>query len=80
MGYQEILDYIHATNTSAYNPTLFCTFTGCRFSEAAKLTWEYVDSGRGTALFIDTKNKEAREVYLSRNHHAPLRLRLTTWN
>jgi integrase len=28
------------------------------------LTWEYVDFGRGTALFIDTKNNEVREVYL----------------
>ena len=44
---------------------MFIAFTGCRFSEAAKLTIEHIDLMTGKALFVDTKNKESREVFLA---------------
>jgi len=47
--------------------TLFCALTGCRFSEAARLTWEYVDIDRKIALFPETKNKDPRSAYLSQH-------------
>jgi integrase len=62
---KDILTYITALDSSAYALTLFCAYTGCRFSEAANLTWEYVDLSREAALFYQTKNKESREVFLS---------------
>lgn len=45
--------------------TRFCMLTGCRLSEAANLTWAYVDLTAQTACFATTKNKESRTVYLS---------------
>jgi integrase len=39
--------------------------TGCRFSEAARLSWEHVDLTRRVALFPETKNRDPREVYLA---------------
>ena len=61
---QAILDLLAGMDPAAHDITMFCAFTGCRFSEAARLTWEHVDLTRGTALFLDTKNKESREIYL----------------
>lgn len=61
---KEILDTLLVIDPAAHDITMFCAFTGCRFSEAAKLTWEHVDLTRGAAMFPDTKNKESREVYL----------------
>lgn len=59
-----ILDHLSVTDSAAHDITLFCSFTGCRFSEAARLTWEHVDLKRGTATFTDTKNRDTRTVYL----------------
>ncbi len=61
---KNIFDHLGVTDSAAHDITLFCSFTGCRFSEAARLTWEHVDMGRGTATFTDTKNKDTRTVYL----------------
>ncbi|MCJ7600036.1 MAG: site-specific integrase [Desulfobulbaceae bacterium] len=61
---KSILDVLIGMDQAAHDITLFCALTGCRFSEAARLTWEFVDLTRGAALFTDTKNKESREVYL----------------
>jgi len=62
---KDIFANIAANDSFAYEITLFCAYTGCRFSEAANLTWEYVDLSREAALFHHTKNKDSREVYLS---------------
>lgn len=61
---KSILDNLSVTDSAAHDITLFCSFTGCRFSEAARLTWEHVDLKRGTATFTDTKNRDTRTVYL----------------
>lgn len=61
---QDILKYLDTSDKAAYDLTLFCAFIGCRFSDAAKLTWEHVDLNRDTATFTDTKNKDTRTVYL----------------
>lgn len=61
---KEILAYLAVTDPAAHDITLFCAYVGCRFSEAARLTWEHVDLVRGAALFPDTKNHETREIYL----------------
>jgi integrase len=61
---KNILDYLTVADPAAHDITLFAAFTGCRFSEAANLTWEHVDFIRNTALFPETKNRDAREVFL----------------
>jgi integrase len=61
---KEILAYLAVTDAAAHDITLFCAYVGCRFSEAARLTWEHVDLIRGAALFPETKNREPREIYL----------------
>jgi integrase len=61
---KKILGYLALTNPPAHDLTAFCVFTGCRLSEAAKLTWEFVDLVRGSVLFPETKNRDPREVYL----------------
>lgn len=61
---KDILETLELIDPAARDITMFCAFTGCRFSEAAGLTWEHVDLTRGTAFFPETKNKEPREVYL----------------
>lgn len=61
---KSIIDFLSVTDLAAYAVTLFCAFTGCRFSEAARLTWEHVDLSRSTAFFVDTKNKEPRQVFM----------------
>ena len=62
---KEILDRLAGLNAQDYKLTLFCALTGCRFSEAARLTWEHVDLVRRVALFPETKNRDSREVYLA---------------
>jgi integrase len=61
---KDVLDTLMVIDPASHDITMFCAFTGCRFSEAAKLTWEHVDMNRGTALFPETKNRDSREVYL----------------
>lgn len=61
---QEILKSLDTADKAAYDLTLFCAFIGCRFSDAARLTWEHVDFVRDTATFTNTKNKDNRTVYL----------------
>ncbi len=61
---KDILEALSVIDPAAHDITLFCAFTGCRFSEAARLTWEHVDLTRATALFPETKNRDSREVYL----------------
>ncbi|WP_027368188.1 tyrosine-type recombinase/integrase [Desulfocurvibacter africanus] len=62
---QAILAEIELRDRHAFDVTMFCAFTGCRASEAFTLKWEHVDLGRETALFVETKNRDAREVFLS---------------
>jgi len=61
---KDILDRLLLLDRHAYDITFFAAFTGCRFSEAAGLTWEHVDFIRGTAWFHGTKNRDSRQVYL----------------
>jgi len=61
---KQILEFLKLYEPSAYDITLFCAFTGCRFSEASNLKYEYLDFSRETALFPETKNKDRREVFL----------------
>ena len=60
----KILEYLSVSNPRARDITAFCAFMGCRLSEAAKLTWEFVDLGRASVLFPETKNRDSREVFL----------------
>lgn len=59
-----ILEYLIARDQTVHDLTLFCAYTGCRFSEAARLTWEYIDFTENTVLFAETKNGESRELDL----------------
>lgn len=61
---KSIFEYLSTSDTAAFDLTVFCAFTGCRFSEAANLIWAHVDLTRGTAIFVNTKNKDSREVFL----------------
>lgn len=45
--------------------TRFLASTGCRFEEAASLKVKYLDLENGRAIFIDTKNKTNRDVYIN---------------
>lgn len=60
----DILAHLAVLNPAAHDITLFCAFTGCRFSEAANLRWDHVDIEDGAAYFLDTKNNESRTAYL----------------
>jgi integrase/recombinase XerD len=51
---------------------MFIAFTGCRLNEATSLTIDKLDLTLGKALFIETKNKRTREVFISE----PLMVRL----
>ena len=44
---------------------VFVLFTGLRFSEAAKLKWEYVDLAHGTLIIVNPKNRETFELPLT---------------
>ena len=59
-----ILDYLLLHNQTAHDITLFGAYTGCRFSEAARLTWECINFTENTVLFQETKNGDSREIYL----------------
>jgi len=59
-----ILEYLLAHNQTAHDITLFGAYTGCRFSEAARLTWECIDFTGNAVLFQETKNGDSREVDL----------------
>lgn len=45
--------------------TMFIAFTGCRFSEAAKLKIKNLDLSAGKATFIETKTNENRTTYFT---------------
>lgn len=60
-----ILEYLIAHDQTVHDITLFCAYTGCRFSEAARLTWQYIDFKENTVLFAETKNGESRELDLA---------------
>lgn len=59
-----ILHYLSVSDPSAHDITIFCAFTGCRFSEAANLKWENIDFAHRTAFFSKTKNGDSREIPL----------------
>lgn len=59
-----ILEYLLNHNQTAHDITLFGAYTGCRFSEAARLTWECINFTEETVLFRETKNGDSRENYL----------------
>ena len=60
-----ILEYLLEHNQTAHDITLFGAYTGCRFSEAARLTWECIDFTEKTVLFQETKNGDSRKVDLA---------------
>lgn len=59
-----ILDHLKSINEAVHDLTLFCAYTGCRFSEAARLRYEHINFERSTVLFVETKNREPREVHV----------------
>jgi integrase len=59
-----ILEYLSASDPQALRITTFCAYIGCRFSEAARLTWEHISFERNTVFFLDTKNKDSREIHI----------------
>lgn len=61
----KILEYLSVNDTNVHDLTLFCAYTGCRLSEAANLTWEYVNLYEKTATFPKTKNNEGRTIFLA---------------
>lgn len=62
---QAILDALAKRDPNAYQLTVFCALSCCRFSEAANLEWRDVDLGAGRVLFRNTKNGTSREIPLS---------------
>lgn len=60
-----ILEYLIAHNQTAHDITLFGAYTGCRFSEAARLTWECIDFKENVVFFQETKNGDSRKVDLA---------------
>ena len=62
---QAILTALAERDQHAYNITLFCALTGCRFGEAAALQWQDVDLGRGECTFRATKNGQDRAIPLA---------------
>lgn len=60
----QILNALREKNLCAYHIVVFGALTGCRFNEAASLTWGNVDESRGI-LFSKTKNKQPRLVPFS---------------
>lgn len=61
---QAILQALAERDRPAYNITLFCALTGCRFGEAAALQWQDVDFGLGQCTFRQTKNGQDRTIPL----------------
>lgn len=61
-----ILDNLRPINEVVHDLSLFCVYTGCRFSEAARLRYEHIDTTRNTVLFTETKNRETREVHIDK--------------
>ena len=55
-----ILEYLIAHDQTVHDITLFCAYTGCRFSEAARLTWEYIDFKK-TLYFLQKQKMENPE-------------------
>ena len=72
----DILKYLSINNQVAHDITLFCAFTGCRFSEAANLAWEYINFEEETVLFAETKNGDSRENDLDTDVIAMLKRRI----
>ena len=62
---QAILAGLAERDQAAYNLTLFCALTGCRFGEAAALQWQDVDLGLGQCTFRATKNGQDRTIPLA---------------
>lgn len=44
--------------------TMLFAYTGCRYSEGSELIVKYVNLGKGTVSFVDTKNGENRNVHI----------------
>lgn len=61
---QAILEALSERDQHAYDITLFCAMTGCRFGEAAGLEWKDVDLATGEAIFRNTKNGTDRTIPL----------------
>ena len=59
-----ILDSLKPINETVHDLSIFCAYTGCRFSEAANLRYEHINSERSTVLFLETKNRDSREVHV----------------
>ena len=59
----EILNESH--NRNAYHLTVFCLFTGARFSEVATLTWRDINTNTGMIFFSKTKNGNERHISIT---------------
>ena len=44
---------------------MFLSYTGARFEEMATLTCQHLDLSEGKATFVNTKNKEVRNAYIT---------------
>lgn len=60
-----ILDALESADPCAWRFVRFAFLTGARSSEIAGLRWGQVDFTRGLVQFVDTKNKDSRELPLS---------------
>ena len=62
---ETILTELETRDVHAWRVVKFAMLTGCRASEAFKLRWRDVDLEAEHLRFVDTKNKEARTLFLS---------------
>lgn len=60
----QILDTLRNRNLCAYHIVVFGALTGCRFNEAASLTWGDISEEIGI-IFKNTKNKQTRIIPFS---------------
>ena len=60
-----ILSELVDRDIKAWRLVKLAMLTGCRASEAFKLRWRDVDFEAGTLRFVDTKNKETRNLSMS---------------
>lgn len=59
---EAIMEQLGTLDGWAWRITRFAFLTGCRASEAFNLTWANVDFTRGKIVFLDTKNRDSREI------------------
>jgi len=63
---EAILSQIKELDLNDYHTTKFAFLTGCRASEAFNLRWRDVNFDQGKLTFPETKNRDPRELPLSK--------------